>query len=165
MKKWNKLIGITALAFALAFISCASMVIVDKTLSPEQTATVRFANGTIIITHTDHITVARYNGMPVKKWRIVKIPEGDAQFVVNLRQETTSYSYRLYNAAFGYHFEGGKEYTLVSNRSNYGDWIIEIYSGNHSEAGTLPLPKENLLDTIAIEADQPKRAVMTAESE
>ncbi|GHU83841.1 hypothetical protein FACS189468_9330 [Spirochaetia bacterium] len=77
------LVGITALVLALAFTSCASMVIVDETLPPEQTATVRFA-----------VKVLRYNGEPVnKEWRVVKIPEGKAEFIVTLVQVISSYHY------------------------------------------------------------------------
>ncbi|GHV21901.1 hypothetical protein FACS189494_07960 [Spirochaetia bacterium] len=154
------LVGITALVLALAFASCAGMVIVDETLPPEQTASVRFA-----------VKVLSYNGAPVnKEWRVVKIPEGNAEFLASMKYVVDSYqtrtTYSLNNVPFSYRFEGGKTYTLLSDRSKHGDWQIKIYSGDYPAASTfLGRPSETyLLHTIDVTPEPPKRGVMTSGS-
>jgi hypothetical protein len=144
----KKLMIGTVLGVALVLLaSCVTTKVFDENLPEDQMATVTFVFG------ATGIIVKSYNGIPVEEWYTVKIPAGDAEFVADLSWTAE----RAKDVTFGYRFEGGKEYILVTRYAgrNNDEPAIKIYIGDYRS-------EDNLLDTIVFE--RPKR-VMTAGSE
>jgi hypothetical protein len=116
--------------------SCASMikpVYIDDTLPEEQLATVWFVYG---------IKFTAYNGISMdKKVLCIKIPAGDAEFVVDVAVVYGNTRFTVNDAVFRYNFEAGKEYDVWfsaagEDRKDIDDWGVELFNGPHPSIGS-----------------------------
>ncbi|MFP3042625.1 hypothetical protein LQZ19_12485 [Treponema primitia] len=101
--------------------SCASTTVWDDTIPEDQLATIHF----------NRIDPSGYNGIPVRKWDNVKIPQGEAAFVADVNISYAGIMVLVHGMEFAYNFESGKEYSITGIAQNM-QWGVKIYSGSDS---------------------------------
>jgi hypothetical protein len=120
MKKTVLLSAFVFGSFLLA--SCAGVKTFDVSVPEEKTAEVRFV-GTLVPTS--------YNGIPVKKFNWVKLPEGRAEFVINVYgglNFRNGYRYSGEDMVFSINLEGGKTYGIEFHvqEKYYGVMVYDV---------------------------------------
>jgi hypothetical protein len=130
----KKLFGIAAaLALSLFLGGCvtpAPPYVWDASLPETQTATVHFID--FYPTSMNGINLDMGNSIAIK------IPAGDAQFLLNSRPYATGH-YNIIDAIFKYRFEAGKDYTIRYNVQEVGGGRlilgVGVFRGIPSESG------------------------------
>jgi len=133
----KKLLILLAIA-ALMGVSCAthppsSRTVWDKSVSPEQTASIFFV----------FFKPADYNNNPLgkKKNKVVSIPAGNAEFTGNINYSAKWSGIRVKfkekGAIFSFDFEGGKEYWAIADYWN-GEWGIILYEDEIKKRFSFP---------------------------
>jgi hypothetical protein len=115
---------ITALAAALLLSACrGDPVALDSNLSITESAVVYIGKG---------LLVKSCNGLSAGEWDLLRIPPGEAVFVVDVNAKNKGIHDTAENVAFSYDFVRGNEYTISyyhDGGESGRDWGVNIYRG------------------------------------
>ncbi|MDR1109008.1 MAG: hypothetical protein LBL19_08240 [Spirochaetaceae bacterium] len=102
----------------------------DDAIPEEQLATVLFYAG---------IEIKSYNSIPVKDWRWVKIPAGEAIFELDIWNSTGYNRFSMNDLTLRYAFEAGKEYCMYWTKDEDNKYYgVNVYLGKPPAIGYPP---------------------------